>query len=114
MLLPYRIVVREVDPADLPGAELAPSVAAGPGRWFRGFESADSDLPRRSPPANLAPQFRDDPPAYSATARGRQDPRSPDQARALIASIRQGWRNGSTETDRAESNHDANNDGAQA
>ena len=114
VLLPYRIVVRNDDPAGLPSAELAPSLAPGPGRWFRRFESADPDLPRRSPQANLAPQLRDDPSTHSAAARTRQDSRSADQARALIASIRQGWRNGSGEPDKAESNHDANNDGAQA
>jgi hypothetical protein len=114
VLLPYRIVVRKVDPAGLPGAELVPSLAPGPGRWFRRFASADPDLPQRSPQANLAPQLRDDPPTHSAAARSRQDSRSADQARALIASIRQGWRNGSAETYEAESNHDANNDGAQA
>jgi signal transduction histidine kinase len=114
VLLPYRIVVRKGDPAGLPDADPAPSRAAGPGRRFRRFATADPGLPQRSPQANLAPQLRDDPPAHSTAARGQQDARSADQARALIASIRQGWRNGSIETDQAEPNHDANNDGAQA
>jgi signal transduction histidine kinase len=114
VLLPHRIVVRKGDPAGLPSAEPAPSLAAGPGRRVRRFATAAPDQPRRSPQANLAPQLRDAPPAQSATAAGRPDARSADQARALIASIRQGWSNGSTKTDRAESNHDANNDGAQA
>jgi hypothetical protein len=107
-------VVRKGDPAGPPSAEPEPSLAAGPGRRVRRFTTADPGLPRRSPQANLAPQLRDDPPAHSTAAGGRQDGRSADQARALIASIRQGWRNGGTGTDRAESNHDANNDGAQA
>jgi signal transduction histidine kinase len=114
VLLPHRIVVRKGDPAGLHSAEPAASLAAGPGRRVRRFATADPDLPRRSPQANLAPQLRDDAPAQSTAARGRQDARSADQARALIASIRQGWRNGSSEADKAGSNHDANNDGAQA
>jgi hypothetical protein len=40
----------------------------------------------------------------------RGDERSPDQARALISSIRRGWRNGSA----ADPNPDSDNDGAQA
>jgi hypothetical protein len=61
--------------------------------------SPAQDPARRVPRTSLAPQPRDNPPA-----------RSPDQARALIASIRQGWRNGSA----ADPNPDSNTDGAQA
>jgi signal transduction histidine kinase len=114
VLLPRRIVDRKDDPADLPGADLAPSLGAGAGRRVRRSASAGPGLPQRSAQENLAPQLRDAPPAHSAAARGLPDARSADQARALIASIRQGWRNGSTETNQTESNHDANNDGAQA
>jgi two-component sensor histidine kinase len=121
VLLPHRIVVRKGDPAGLPSTEPAPSLAAGPGRRVRRFGLADPDLPQRSPQANLAPQLREDPP----TARSPRDGRSADQARALISSIRQGWRNGSTGTDEPDRNvggggpsypdfnHDVNNDGAQ-
>ncbi|MDX6340560.1 MAG: hypothetical protein QOH87_698 [Trebonia sp.] len=114
VLLPRRIVDRKDDPADLPGADLAPSLGAGAGRRVRRSASAGPGLPQRSAQENLAPQLRDAPPAHSAAAPGRPDARSADQARALIASIRQGWRNGSTEANQTESNHDANNDGAQA
>jgi signal transduction histidine kinase len=110
VLLPYRIVVRKDDPASPPSAKLA----AGPVKRVRRFATAGPDLPQRSPQANLAPQLRKEPSAHSAGTRSRQDPRSAEQARALISSIRQGWRNGSNETDNAESNRDANNDGAQA
>jgi signal transduction histidine kinase len=94
VLLPHRIVVRNDDPA-------------GPSR-------ADDGLPRRSHQANLAPQLGDAPAWPSAAPGGRTDGRSADQARALIASIRQGWRHGSAETGRPEPTHDADNDGAQA
>ena len=65
-------------------------------------------LPRRSPQANLAPQLREAPPARSA-----------DQARTLIASIRQGWRNGGTETGgptpaTSANDNEANDDGERA
>jgi hypothetical protein len=65
-------------------------------------------LPRRSPQANLAPQLREAPPARSA-----------DQARTLIASIRQGWRDGGTETGgptpaTSANDNEANDDGERA
>jgi signal transduction histidine kinase len=112
VLLPNRIVVRAGEPADPPRPELTPSLGAEPRRRARLFAIESTDLPRRSPQANMAPQLRDAPAERSAAARGRQEPRSADQARALISSIRQGWQNGSTETDRAQSNRDGNNDGA--
>ena len=101
VLLPHRLVVGKGGPAGPPAAELTPSGMAAPGRRIRGIAAARTDLPQRSPQANLAPQLRDDPQARPATASGGQDTRSADQARALIASIRQGWRNGSAETDGA-------------
>jgi signal transduction histidine kinase len=125
VLLPYRIVVRRDDPAVAPIAELAPGGPVRQGRRVPGFASADTDRPWRSLRANLTPQLRHDPLAQSAAASGPQDARSADQARALISSIRQGWRNGSTETDEAGGNarggqahpgstRDADNDGMQA
>jgi hypothetical protein len=84
VLLPLHIVVQGDDPA-------AWSPAQDPARR----------VPRTSlaPRMSLAPRPRDNAPA-----------RSPDQARALIASIRQGWRNGSA----ADPNPDSNINGAQA
>jgi hypothetical protein len=51
----------------------------------------------------------DSPPARPAAGR-TGDARTPDQARALISSIRQGWRKGSA----ADPNPDSDTDGAQA
>jgi signal transduction histidine kinase len=70
--------------------------------------TGDVGLPRRSPQANLAPQLREAPPARSA-----------DQARTLIASIRQGWRDGGTETGgptpaTSANDNEANDDGERA
>jgi signal transduction histidine kinase len=82
VLLPYQIVVQGDDPAARPRAEPPTS----------GVLRSSGNLPARS-------------------AAGRTgDARSPDQARALIASIRQGWRKGST----ADPNLDSSTDGAQA
>ncbi len=53
--------------------------------------TGSADLPRRDPMASLAPQLRDGPrPAQRGSLAGR----SPEQARALLSSIRQGWRTG--------------------
>ena len=65
------------------------------------------------PPAGEKPpgavlRSRDCRPAPPPACAG--DARSPDQARALISSIRQGWRNGSA----ADPNPDSDTDGAQA
>jgi len=51
-------------------------------------------LPRRQPMASMAPQLREIRPS---TPQGPLAGRSPDQARALLSSIRQGWRNGLSE-----------------
>jgi signal transduction histidine kinase len=88
VLLPYQIVVQDNDPALWQRDELPPGAV------------------RRSPGG--ARRSQDNPPARSA-AGGKGDARSPDQARALITSIRQGWRNGSA----ADPNPDSNTDGAQ-
>jgi hypothetical protein len=121
VLLPQRIVVRKDAPADPPRATVPTvtgtlGVTAGASRRVRRAVAAEPDLPRRSPQANLAPQLKDAPPGQSAVAGGppRPDARSAEQARALIASIRQGWRSGSTGTDGPEPDHDANNDGTQS
>jgi signal transduction histidine kinase len=83
VLLPYQIVVQGDDPAARPGAE------SSPGRVLRSSGSG---------------------PARSAAAGRTGDARSPDQARALISSIRQGWRNGSA----ADPSPDSDTDGVQA
>jgi signal transduction histidine kinase len=83
VLLPYQIVVQGDDPAARPGAESSPGGVL------------------RSPGSR---------PARTAAAGRTGDARSPDQARALISSIRQGWRNGSA----ADPNPDSDTDGAQA
>jgi signal transduction histidine kinase len=121
VLLPQRIVVRNDAVAGPPRAAVptvtgAPGVTAGASRRVRRALAGEADLPRRSPQANLAPQLKDPAPGQSAAAGGpsRPDARSADQARALIASIRQGWRTGSTGTDGPEQDHDANNDGTQS
>jgi Nitrate and nitrite sensing len=100
VLLPNHIVVQGDDPPAWPRTQLPPGGALG--------SRGGPDLARRAPQASLAPQPRDNTPARSA-AGGIGDTRSPDQARALIASIRQGWRNGST----ADPHSDSDPDGAQ-
>jgi signal transduction histidine kinase len=82
VLLPYQIVVQGDEPAAWPRAGSSPSGAMRSG----------GSLAARSP------------------AGSGGDARSPDQARALISSIRQGWRKGSA----ADSNPDSDTDGAQA
>ena len=53
------------------------------------------NLPRREPMANLAPQLRDGPrPGPGSPLAGR----SPEQARALLSSIRQGFRSGMSDS----------------
>jgi signal transduction histidine kinase len=89
VLLPYQIVVQGQDPAVWQRDELPPGVV------------------RRTPGG--ARRSQDNLPAHSA-AGGKGDARSPDQARSLITSIRQGWRNGSA----ADPNPDSDTDGAQA
>jgi signal transduction histidine kinase len=117
VLLPQRIVVRKNALAAPPQADAAAlDVTAGASRRVRRAAAADAGLPRRSPQANMAPQLKDASPGQSGAAGAppRPDARSADQARALIASIRQGWRSGSTGTDGPEPDHDANNDGTQS
>jgi hypothetical protein len=102
VLMPQRIVVREDDPASPPGAGLAratsPEMAVTAGAAPAGAAMHNS-LPRRFRQASLAPQLRDGPPADGAPSAGVNDERSADQARALIASIQQGWRNGRAKAD---------------
>ena len=50
-------------------------------------------LPRRLPMASMAPQLRENRTGASAP-HGPPPGRSPEQARALLTSIRQGWRSG--------------------
>jgi hypothetical protein len=54
-------------------------------------EVGSGALPRREPMANMAPQLREN---RQDTPRGPLSGRSPEQARALLSSIRQGWRSG--------------------
>jgi signal transduction histidine kinase len=89
VLLPYQIVVQGADPAVWQRDELPPGTA------------------RRSPGGRRRPEGN--PPARSAVG-PTGNARSPDQARALITSIRQGRRNGSA----ADPNPDSTTDGAQA
>ena len=65
--------------------------------------------PRSEPPTSGALRSSGTLPARSAAGR-TGDARSPDQARALISSIRQGWRKGST----ADPNLNSTTDGSQA
>jgi signal transduction histidine kinase len=69
-----------------PSAPTAPTTPAG--------MQALTDLPRREPMANMAPQLR------ASRAEAPKSPvagRSPEQARALLSAIRTGWRNGVAE-----------------
>jgi signal transduction histidine kinase len=108
VLMPHRIVVREDDPARLPGADLAPAATGSPGWERTGGSSAlepgivpaqamHDGLPRRLRQASLAPELRDGPPAAAASSGGLNDERSADQARSRFGSIQQGWRNGRAE-----------------
>jgi signal transduction histidine kinase len=53
--------------------------------------AGSSGLPRRAPMTNMAPQLRE---SRQQTPKGPLSGRSPEQARALLSSIRQGWRTG--------------------
>ena len=79
----------------------APGPAPRTGRaWTEGEGQTSSaatgtgGLPRRQPMASMAPQLREIRPT---TPKGPLAGRSPDQARALLSSIRQGWRSGLSE-----------------
>jgi len=62
-------------------------------------DQAHSGLPRREPMANMAPQLREDGPG---TPKGPLAGRSPEQARALLSAIRQGWQSGLSAADAAD------------
>jgi signal transduction histidine kinase len=62
-------------------------------------------LPRRERQASLAPQLREAPPATAAGAEAEaRAGRSAEQARALMASIQQGWRSGRARAEQADQN----------
>jgi hypothetical protein len=81
-------------PAELPSAaQFTPSVPTAP--TTPSGMPALSELPRREPMANMAPQLR------ASRAEVPQSPvagRSPEQARALLSAIRTGWRTGVAES----------------
>ena len=77
---PAARAARAAAPASRPGG--AASMLAAPG---------SAGLPRREPMASMAPQLRGD--RQESPARPPAG-RSPEQARALLSSIRQGWRGG--------------------
>jgi len=110
-LLPSSLVVSEDEVVflaaqhDVAARTLAPAPPAG-AEWFhhqappqpkadragsRSPEAGSEALPRRQPMANMAPQLREN---RENTPRGPLSGRSPEQARALLSSIRQGWRSG--------------------
>jgi hypothetical protein len=87
------------DGADGPAIPQQAQQTAEPSWPGQAAAGAHHGLPRRLRQASLAPQLRDNPPADAASSRGTHDARSADQARALIASIQQGWRNGRAAAD---------------
>ena len=98
--------------ARLPARPEPPDKAAGPLVQRAPWDTAGSDsrppavagvhrgLPQRVRQANLAPQLRDDPAAGGPG--GAHNAGSAERARALIASIQQGWRNGRADASRAD------------
>ena len=77
-------------PWDTVGSDSRPPAVAG----------VHHGLPRRVRQANLAPQLRDDPAAGGPG--GAHNAGSAERARALIASIQRGWRNGRGDASRAD------------
>ena len=78
------------------GSGRAPGPAPRAGRARTEGEASSAaagtgGLPQRQPMASMAPQLRE---VRPTTPQGPLAGRSPDQARALLSSIRQGWRNG--------------------
>ena len=91
-----------------PTAGRPPSCCCPTRSSFRAMTRPSGRAPNRRRAACSDPRTAGQP---SSCRRPRQgDARSPDQARALITSIRQGWRNGSA----ADPNPDSDTDGAQA
>ena len=80
------------DKAATPLVPRAPWETAGPDSRPPAVAGVHRGLPRRVRQANLAPQLRDDPAAGGPG--GARNAGSAERARALIASIQQGWRNG--------------------
>jgi hypothetical protein len=114
MLLPDSLVVSEDEVVFLAAQQevaartLAPAHPAPPARagWShrpaapppraaragsQSPEAGSGALPHRQPMANMAPQLREN---RQDTPRGPLSGRSPEQARALLSSIRKGWRSG--------------------
>lgn len=84
VLLPHSLVVSEEESVFLAAQSAAGIPNAG----------APSGLPRREPLSGMAPQFWEN--RRSAPA-NHVPGRSPEQARALLSAIRQGWRSGVAE-----------------
>jgi len=115
-----RLVASSVSPAmtgpqaQLPARPERPDKAAAPLVPRAPWETAGSDsrppavagmhrgLPRRVRQANLAPQLRDDPAAGGPGGGSAHHAGSAERARALIASIQQGWRSGRVDAGRAD------------
>jgi signal transduction histidine kinase len=114
VLLPHRIVVGSQETAGSPADEAAPGGTPGPVRQVRRFAAVDPAPSRRALQANLSPPSSGSRPGHSAPEGGRQHARSADQARSLIASVRQGWRDGNTETERADRDSETGREGEQA
>ena len=91
----HEVAARTLAPVPPARAEWSHRPAAPPSQADRagsGSPEAESGaLPRREPMANMAPQLREN---RQDTPRGPLSGRSPEQARALLSSIRQGWRSG--------------------
>ena len=88
------------DKAATPLVSRAPWETAGPDSRPPAVAGVHRGLARRARQANLAPQLRDDPAAGGPA--GARNAGSAERARALIASIQQGWRNGRGDASRGD------------
>jgi Histidine kinase-, DNA gyrase B-, and HSP90-like ATPase len=79
--VPSSTVPSSTGPASRPGGAPTPAPAA----------TESLGLPRREPLASMSPQLREN---RQESPKGPLSGRSPEQARALLSSIRQGWRSG--------------------
>jgi len=116
VLLPPRLIVHDDDPAVLAGVagtppalgDPVPAISRQPWQAADGMDGpwpdstgAHPGLPRRQPQASLADRLRDGGPAREAApVGGSPEVRSPERARALIASFQQGWRTGQADDSR--------------
>ena len=88
------------DNAAAPLVPRAPWETAGPDSRPPAVAGVHRGLPRRVRQANLAPQLRDDPAAGGPGS--ARNAGSAERARALFASIQQGWRNGRGDASRGD------------